>query len=172
MPLPLSGAPQAPLASFRRHQLAALVLLAALPGAASADGAQPFRLSMGGSYSTLGDPAGFIAVHKPFATWRGFDVEAAAGLFGKHGDPDVPADRENVGFVALGLAHHHERWTFSFSVAASYPKTSALSSVGQFLSQVAYRIGDGYAVRLGHMSNGSTHGRNRGETFLALTIDL
>ena len=99
-------------------------------------------------------------------------MEAAAGLFGKHGDPDVPADRENVGFVALGLAHHHNRWTFSFSVAASYPKTSALSSVGQFLSQVAYRIGDGYAVRLGHMSNGSTHGRNRGETFLALTIDL
>jgi hypothetical protein len=169
MPLPASGA-------LRAHalRLACLLSLGALsaPTGAAASTPQPWRLSLGGSYSTLGDPAGFVAMHKPFAAWRGFDVEAAAGLFGKHGDPDVPNDREHVGFVALGLAHHHERWTFSFSVAATYPQTSALSSVGQFLTQVAYRVGDGYAVRIGHMSNASTHGRNRGETFLALSIDL
>jgi hypothetical protein len=172
MPQSRSGAPQPSAARPACHRLLALALLTALPATGMAADNPPLRLSAGGSYSTLGDPAGFIAVHKPFTTWRGFDVEAAAGLFGKHGNPDVAADRDNVGFIALGLAHHHQRWTFSFSVAASYPKTSALSSVGQFLSQVAYRIGDGYAIRLGHMSNASTHGRNHGETFLAMTVDL
>lgn len=148
------------------------LLLACVSLPAAADTAQPFRLSLGGSYSTLGDPAGFIALHKPFARWRGFDVEASAGVFGKHGAPDVDEDRDNVRFVALGVAHHHQRWTFSFSVAATHPQTTALSSVGQFLSQVAYRLGDRHALRIGHMSNASTHGRNRGETFLALTVDL
>ena len=149
-----------------------MALLAGLPGPGIADDAAPFRLSLGGSYSTLGDPASFIALDTSISRWQGFDVDATVGLFGKHGSPDVSADREQVGFVALGLARHHQRWTFSFSVAATYPRTSALSSAGQFLSQIGYRLGDGYALRLGHMSNGSTHGRNRGETFLALTVDL
>lgn len=146
----------------------------ALPGdAAAADAAadMPWRASLGGSYSTVGDVAPFLALHKPFARWRDFRIEAAAGLIGKHQDA-LPEDREHIGWVALGLGREFGRWDLSFSLAASYPKTSALSSVGQFLSQLGYRFGERHTLRLGHLSNGSLHGRNRGETFLALSVDL
>lgn len=136
-----------------------------------ADPPMPWRASLGGSHSKVGDTAPFLALHKPFARWNAFRVEATVGMIGKHGDAE-PGDREHVGFVAVGLARDFGRWEGSFSVATTYPQTDALSSVGQFLSQLSYRIADGYAVRIGHMSNASTHGRNRGETFLALSIDL
>lgn len=135
------------------------------------DPSMPWRASVGGSYSKVGDTSPFIALHKPFARWNAFRVEATVGMIGKHSDAE-PEDREHVGFVALGLARDFGRWEASFSVATTYPQTNALSSVGQFLSQLSYRVADGYAVRLGHMSNASTHGRNRGETFLALSVDL
>ena len=131
----------------------------------------PWRASVGGSYSTVGNLAPFLALHKPFARWRDYRIEAAVGVFGKHRNAE-PEDREHIGWVAMGLARDFGRWEGSFSLALSYPQTTALSSVGQFLTQISYRLGDGYALRVGHMSNGSFHGRNRGETFLALTVDL
>lgn len=155
--------------------LRAVALLAAgglAPATAAEDGAgHPWQASVGASYSTVGDVAPFVALHKPFAHWQGFRVEAAAGLIGKHQGAQ-PGDREHIGWVALGLGRRFGRWEASFSLAASYPKTSALSSVGQFLSQLGYRIDERRLLRIGHLSNGSLHGRNRGETFLALSIDL
>lgn len=133
--------------------------------------AMPWRASLGASYSTVGNLAPFVSLHKPFAQWREYRIEAAAGVFGKHRNAE-PQDREHIGWVALGMARDFGRWEASFSLALSYPQTTALSSVGQFLTQISYRLGDGYALRVGHMSNGSFHGRNRGETFFALTVDL
>jgi hypothetical protein len=163
-----------PVSALLRHTLIALatgIAVAPTAKAASDEEALPWRVSAGGSYSTVGNLAPFLALHKPFARWREFRVEAAVGVFGKHHHADR-IDREHIGWVALGLARDFGRWEASFSLAASYPQTTALSSVGQFLTQISYRLGDGYALRGGHMSNGSLHGRNRGETFFALTVDL
>lgn len=130
-----------------------------------------WRASIGASYSTVGDPAPFLALHKPLAHWQGFRVEAAAGWIGAHSGAE-PQSRERIRWVALGLAREFGAWELSFSLAANYPKTAALSSVGQFLSQLGYRFDERWALRLGHMSNGSLHGRNRGESFVALSVDL
>jgi hypothetical protein len=160
---------------FKRSALA-LALAAPLGApacAASSDAADslPWRASLGTSYSTVGNLAPFLALHKPFAHWRAYRIEAAIGVFGKHRNAE-PEDREHTGWVALGMAREFGRWEGSLSVALSYPQTTALSSVGQFLTQLSYRLGDGYAFRVGHMSNASLHGRNRGETFFALSVDL
>ncbi|MCK7594071.1 hypothetical protein [Pseudomarimonas salicorniae] len=161
-----------PVASLFRCSLLGLATLTALPASAADEEAHmPWRASIGSSYSTVGNLAPFLGLHKPFARWRDYRIEAAVGVIGKHPKAES-VDREHIGWVALGLARNFGRWEASFSVAASYPQTTALSSVGQFLTQVSYPLAEGYALRVGHMSNGSLHGRNRGETFFALTIDL
>lgn len=55
----------------------------------------------------------------------------------------------------------------SFGVALAQEDNEVLSDHVQFQSALGYRWGDA-SISLRHLSNGSTSGRNRGETFLLL----
>lgn len=74
-------------------------------------------------------------------------------------------------FVALSRQLTWRRWSASGGVAWVSVDNDVLSGHAQFLTGVAYDIG---RARLGlrHLSNASTNGRNRGETWLLLEVEL
>lgn len=57
----------------------------------------------------------------------------------------------------------------SFGVAYAQEDNEVLSDHLQFQSAAGYRL-DRFSVSIRHLSNGSTGGRNRGETFLLLHV--
>lgn len=74
-------------------------------------------------------------------------------------------------FVAVGRRLHWQRWSVSASVAWVSVDNHVLSGHGQFLTGLAYDFGRA-RVGLRHMSNAGTNGRNRGETFAVVELEL
>lgn len=81
-----------------------------------------------------------------------------------------PGARATQGFAAVS-----KRWNLpahffvSLGVSANSKNNDVLSGHVQFLSSLGWRY-DRYTLSLRHMSNGSIHGQNRGETFVQLSV--
>lgn len=84
-----------------------------------------------------------------------------------HADPDVP----DAIFVALSKRISGKHWFVSSGVAHVDEDNEVLSGHFQFLTGLGYAR-ERWTVSLRHLSNASTNGRNRGETFLLLQVGL
>lgn len=76
-----------------------------------------------------------------------------------------------VAAAGARLPHLWENLFFSFQFAAVQPRTSALSSTQQFVSSLGWQQGC-VTVVTRHISNGSTHEPNDGESMLLLGVGL
>lgn len=74
-----------------------------------------------------------------------------------------------VAAAGARIPHLWKHLFFSFQVAAATPHTGALSSTPQFVSSLGWQQ-DHVVVMLRHISNGSTHEPNYGESMLLLGI--
>ncbi len=72
-----------------------------------------------------------------------------------------------VAAAGARIPHMWKHLFFSFQVAAATPHTGALSSTPQFVSSLGWQQGR-VVVMLRHISNGSTHEPNYGESMLLL----
>lgn len=97
--------------------------------------------------------------------------EAMAGFIGERDREDAFARVPDAEFFALGRRLAWRRVSVSAGVAWVSVDNDVLSGHAQILTGIAYEFG---RVRLGvrHLSNGSTTGRNRGETFALVEIAL
>lgn len=91
-------------------------------------------------------------------------------------DHDHYTTRDDVGLVAGGVRFHYgptNAWYqplfFSFQPAVHTGRTQALSSVYEFVSTLGYQ-GDHWSVEVRHISNGSFHEPNRGETMALIGV--
>ncbi|GHA82725.1 acyloxyacyl hydrolase [Cognatilysobacter bugurensis] len=145
-----------------RRAAAALLLLAAAPtvwaewrvGGGIADEIDGRRTGV----ATLAWSGG---AHGQWETMAGFIRERE-----RNGPkPRVP----EAAFVAFGRRVRWQQWSASAGVAWVSVDNDVLSGHAQILTGVGYDIGP---VRLGlrHMSNASTRGRNRGETFALVEL--
>lgn len=158
-----------------RGALALGLVAAALPAAAQT------RLEIQGARSYMdshGTNAAFVeAVFAPHAigssrfTWS---PDVSAGWIegrdiGRFRDSNPGTDK-NVGLLAGGARFHYgdaDSWYqplfFSFQVAGTTQATQALSSHYQFVSTLGWQA-KYFTVGIRHISNGSLHEPNRGET--------
>lgn len=74
-------------------------------------------------------------------------------------------------FVALGRRLQGEHWFASAGIAHVDEDNEVLSGHFQVITGVGY-AGNDWSLSLRHLSNASTAGRNRGETFLLVEFDL
>lgn len=97
-----------------------------------------------------------------------FDVGAIAS----RGTTTAALDHA-VGVAAAGarVPHLWRNTFFSFQVAAAAPHTDALSSTQQFVSTVGWQA-KYLVVMVRHISNGSTHEPNGGESMLLVGVRL
>jgi hypothetical protein len=86
------------------------------------------------------------------------------GAIGQHRDE---AELGRVEFVSLQLGSDRGRYTLAAGIAAVSRTTPALSSAGQFHTQLTVRVG-GAELGLGHLSNAGLKKPNKGETFFTL----
>ena len=138
-----------------------LALLLALAWASAAQA--EMRVSAGIADSYRNEAAGMAAVS--WLSPQAHPWEVMAGQI---------AARERVGvpeatFVALSKRYAWRRWFVSGGVAWVNVDNDVLSGHGQFMTAAGYGMGR-VALSLRHLSNGSTGGRNRGETFLLMEV--
>ncbi len=84
------------------------------------------------------------------------------------------ANLDRTVWVAAAGARFPHLWKnafFSFQLAAATPHTGALSSTQQFVSSLGWKQGR-ITVMVRHISNGSTHEPNYGESMLLLGADF
>lgn len=91
--------------------------------------------------------------------------EWMAGHIGERDEAAVP----DALFLAISKRLVWRRWFASGGVAWVSEDNEVLSGHGQFLTAAGYDFGR-MTVSLRHLSNASTNGRNRGETFLLLEV--
>jgi len=82
---------------------------------------------------------------------------------GGRSDPEVP----DALFLALSKRISGRRWFLTSGIAFVDEDNEVLSGHFQFMSGAGYSR-QGWTISLRHLSNASTSGRNRGETFLLL----
>lgn len=87
--------------------------------------------------------------------------EVTLGHIAERSDAEIPASV----FLALSKRFYWRGWFASGGVALVSVDNEQLSGHAQFLSAVGYDFGR-VSVSLRHLSNGSTKGNNRGESFL------
>jgi len=148
--------------------LLVLAFSPALADSLSHDRPSPqFRLGLGASDSPIGEAAPILLLQWDAQPWRDYYREYTVGVIGKHGESEDPA-RRTVGFAGMSLGKRYNRWGFSMGAVVVSRQTQALSSVGQFLTQVSYRM-DTIELRFGHLSNARMNSPNRGESFLVFS---
>ncbi|MBD8524290.1 acyloxyacyl hydrolase [Pseudomarimonas arenosa] len=102
--------------------------------------------------------------------WAGGDFSLDLGLYSlRQRNSDDPELDDDVFAAAAGLRWRRGIWVLGFSPAIATSRTSAISGVLQFVSTAGLR-GEHIGAMLQHISNGSLHGRNRGETMLMLEL--
>jgi len=80
-------------------------------------------------------------------------------------DEDTLAPSPSTTFVAVGRRINWRNWFLSTGIALVDCDNDILSGHGQFITGLGWR-GKSLTVNVRHLSNASTTGRNRGETFL------
>ena len=80
-------------------------------------------------------------------------------------DDTVDAQSPTTTFVAVGRRINWRQWFLSTGIALVDADNEILSGYGQFITGLGWR-GKHLTVNVRHISNASTTGRNRGETFL------
>ena len=80
-------------------------------------------------------------------------------------DDTVEAPSPTTTFVAVGRRINWREWFISTGIALVDADNEILSGYGQFITGLGWR-GKHLTVNVRHISNASTSGRNRGETFL------
>lgn len=146
-----------------RCAAAALLLATAAPASAG------WRIGGGVADEIDGRSAGVATL-----TWSSAQPapwEATVGFIGERDREGAFARVPEVEFFALGRRLAWRRLSVSAGVAWVSVDNDVLSGHVQILTGVAYDLG---RVRVGlrHLSNGSTAGRNRGETFALVEIAL
>jgi hypothetical protein len=111
--------------------------------------------------------AGTLSLHlRENSDWP---VELIAGHIGERGPQPDDAGNPDEYFVGFTLRRQFGPWFFGGG-GAWVPDRSlseVLSSNGQFMQVLGWQRG-AMAVSVRHLSNASTGGRNRGETFLTV----
>lgn len=80
-------------------------------------------------------------------------------------DDTVEAPSPTTTFIAVGRRLTWRNWFLSSGIALVDADNEILSGYGQFITGLGWR-GKHLTVNVRHISNASTTGRNRGETFL------
>ena len=165
----------------------AAVLLCTLPALP----AMAARFELQGGVSYMGNPSNSYTTPVAFGevvfdpyqigssnfTWSP-DVTAGwiDGRNIAHYNGDHPNTRDNVWLVAGGARIHYgptnawyQPFFLSFQPAVHTGRTQALSTVYEFVTTVGYQ-GDHWSLGIRHISNGSFHEPNRGETMLVAGI--
>lgn len=156
--------------------MAALVLAATLAVVAAPLQAADITIEAGPSW-TIGQrstSAAFLSVVGDERTWGWLHWQPEFDLGGiKHRRVIYHDLGRNVWVAAAGvrLPQLWRRLFFSFQVAAASPHTDALSSTQQFVSSLGWQQGR-VVVMLRHISNGSTHEPNDGESMLLVGVLL
>jgi hypothetical protein len=178
---------------MRIHPIARSVVVA-LMCAVPALPAMAARFELQGGVSYMGNPSNNYSTPVAFGevvfdpyqigssnfTWSP-DVTAGwiSGRDGSKVAPfnhDNPTTRENVWLVAGGARFHYgptgawyQPLFLSFQPAVHTGTTQALSSVYEFVTTVGYQ-GNHWSLGIRHISNGSFHEPNRGETMVVAGI--
>ena len=129
------------------------------------------HVAIGGATSIEGKWAATLSAGAerplPGREWFGgklsFDITALA-FSGRDGV--VESDLENsVQALTAGLRWRRNGWLLGFSPGLATARTDAISGMLQFLTTAGYQWRHA-AVYLQHLSNGSSNGRNIGETMI------
>ncbi len=126
------------------------------------------RLGVGVADEVDGKPAGMATVG--WLTSHAHPWEVLGGYIAKRRNVHH-ADVPDAIFVALSRRLQGERWFASAGIAHVDEDNEVLSGHFQFLTGAGY-AGDDWSLSLRHLSNASTAGRNRGETFLLVEFNL
>lgn len=147
---------------MRRILLALVLVLLADPLVAGP------RLGVGVADEVDGKPAGMATL--AWLTSHAHPWEMLGGYIAKRRNAHH-ADVPDAIFMALSRRLQGEHWFVSAGVAHVDEDNEVLSGHFQFLTGAGY-AGEDWSLSLRHLSNASTNGRNRGETFLLLEFDL
>ncbi len=143
---------------------ATLVLLVAiLCGSALAAARAEVRVSGGVAKDYDDENAVVLAV--AWLSDHAHPWEVMIGHVGERDRAEIPA----AAYLALSKRFYWRQWFVSGGVALVSVDNDTLSGHGQFLTAIGRDFGR-VNVSLRHLSNGSTQGRNRGETFLLAEI--
>ena len=159
---------------FRPVHIAAAMAAALLGVTASPVHAAGVSLAAGPTW-TIGQRSSgaiFLTLTGAERRWGGLHWQPELDLGGiknRH-VPSRHLDR-NVAVAAAGvrLPHLWRQAFFSFQVGAASPHTGALSSTLQFVSSLGWQQGHAM-VMLRHISNGSTHEPNYGESMVLVGV--
>ncbi len=100
-----------------------------------------------------------------YVTGHRFPVEIVCGYIGSR--HLAPGEVDPTWFLGTSLRWTGSWWFVGGGVAAVNDQSEVLSSWYQFMTLAGVRKGD-WVLTVRHLSNASTRGRNRGETFLTL----
>lgn len=146
-----------------RTGLAALALCAfAAPASAT------FELGIGLSDEIAGDSTGFATL-----SWLSdarHPLELTIGHIQKR-DDSTRVSSPTTTYVAAGTRFRWRRWFFATGIALTDTDTDdeVLSGNFQFQNGIGW-ASERWSVSVRHLSNASTVGRNRGETFLIVGL--
>jgi|SRR5688572_8194127 len=143
-----------------RHFTAAMALLVATAlGSARAEVRVDAGLAKGydGEEATVAGLAWLSDQRHPWEVMLGYIAERERA--------DIP----NANFLALSKRFYWRGWFASGGVAWVSVDNEVLSGHGQFMTGVGHDFGR-LTLSLRHLSNGSTSGRNHGETFALLEV--
>ncbi|HET6604447.1 MAG TPA: acyloxyacyl hydrolase [Xanthomonadaceae bacterium] len=94
--------------------------------------------------------------------------EFGLGYIGQR-DPDGRAQVPDAFYLSVSKRLTWRGWFLSSGVAWVDEDNDVLSGHGQFLTGIGYEFGR-WAISVRHLSNASTGGRNRGETFALVEV--
>lgn len=123
-----------------------------------------FELGLGIAKDIDGEEAGVATL--AYLTEQKHPWEFIAGYFGQRREAGAATVEDNY-WLGVSKRVSWRGLYASFGLAYAVDDNEVLSDHLQFQSAVGYRFSD-FSVSLRHLSNGSTNGRNRGETFLLL----
>lgn len=153
-----------------RGQMAAGALLLGALGSASTMAATPtLEMALGYADEVDGEQAAVCTLSMHLREDREWPVELLIGHIGERAPRDGDSGNPDEYFVGFTLRRQFGPWFFGGG-GAWVPDRSlseVLSSNGQFMQVLGWQRGP-VAVSLRHLSNASTGGRNRGETFLTV----
>lgn len=139
--------------------LAALAAVLWVPAAA----ADEWQVTVGIADKVDDDYAPTIGVS--YLTDHRFPIEVMGGYIGSRQLDSGPAGP--TWFAGAGLRWQGDWWFLGGGVALVSKQSEILSSAYQFVTTAGVRHGP-WLASIRHLSNASTRGRNRGETFLSI----
>jgi hypothetical protein len=152
-----------------RGRVGASALLLGALGSVPAMAAPTLEMALGYADEVDGEQAAVSTVSLHLREDRDWPVELLVGHIGERPPRDGGTGNPDEYFVGFTLRRQFGPWFFGGG-GAWIPDRSlseVLSSSGQFMQVLGWQRGP-VGVSLRHLSNASTGGRNRGETFLTV----